>query len=147
MTTTVLIKPLSPLATIPTYQTNGSAGLDLHACVSEDLTLEPGERLMVPTGLAMAIPKGYEGCVRPRSGWAWKHGLTVLNSPGTIDSDYRGEIKVILYNTGKEPILIANGERIAQLVVQVVPQIMVSVVSELDETTRGEGGFGSTGTT
>jgi dUTP pyrophosphatase len=115
--------------------------------VSEDLTLEPGERLMVPTGLAMAIPKGYEGCVRPRSGWAWKHGLTVLNSPGTIDSDYRGEIKVILYNTGKEPILIANGERIAQLVVQVVPQIMVSVVSELDETTRGEGGFGSTGTT
>ena len=133
MTTTVLIKPLSPHATIPTYQTNGSAGLDLHACVSEDLTLEPGERLMVPTGLAMAIPKGY--------------GLTVLNSPGTIDSDYRGEIKVILYNAGKEPILIANGERIAQLVVQVVPQIMVSVVSELDETERGGGGFGSTGTT
>ena len=132
---------------LPAYETQGSAGMDVRAALAEDegLTLKPGERAMVPTGLSVAIPQGYEIQVRPRSGLAAKHGLTCLNTPGTIDSDYRGEIKVILINLGQEAFTIRRGERIAQLVVSPVTQLTWDEVTALDETARGAGGFGSTG--
>jgi len=132
---------------LPEPQTEGAAGMDLTAALAEDspLILVPGARTAVPTGLEMAIPRGYEGQVRPRSGLALKQGLTVLNAPGTIDSDYRGEVKVILVNLGQEALTIRRGDRIAQLVVAptIIPH--VQIVKELDETSRGIGGFGSTG--
>ena len=132
---------------LPAYETIGSAGMDVRAAVAEDdpMVLMPGERAMVPTGLSVAIPQGYEIQVRPRSGLAAKHGLTCLNTPGTIDSDYRGEIKVILINLGQEAFTIQRGERIAQLVLAPVTQLAWQKVSALDETDRGAGGFGSTG--
>lgn len=132
---------------LPAYETTGSAGMDVRAAVpeGEPLVLEPGARAMVPTGLSMAIAQGYEIQVRPRSGLAAKHGLTCLNTPGTIDSDYRGEVKVILVNLGSEPFTIARGERIAQLVLAPVTQLEWRQVDSLDETERGPGGFGSTG--
>jgi dUTP pyrophosphatase len=132
---------------LPAYETAGSAGMDVRAAVPEDepMVLAPGARAMVPTGLSVAIPEGYEIQVRPRSGLAAKHGLTCLNTPGTIDSDYRGEIKVILINLGAEPFTIARGERIAQLVLAPVTQLGWAKVDTLDETSRGTGGFGSTG--
>ncbi|MEZ5947050.1 MAG: dUTP diphosphatase [Hyphomonas sp.] len=132
---------------LPAYETVGSAGMDVRAAVpeGEPMVLAPGERAMVPTGLSVAIPLGYEIQVRPRSGLAAKHGLTCLNTPGTIDSDYRGEIKVILINLGQEPFTIARGERIAQLVLAPVTQLAWEAVDALDETARGAGGFGSTG--
>jgi len=132
---------------LPAYETSGSAGMDVRAAVpeGEPMVLAPGARAMVPTGLSVAIPEGYEIQVRPRSGLAAKHGLTCLNTPGTIDSDYRGEIKVILINLGTEPFPIARGERIAQLVLAPVTQLGWAEVSSLDETLRGTGGFGSTG--
>lgn len=132
---------------LPAYETTGSAGMDVRAAVpeGEPLVLEPGARAMVPTGLSMAIAQGYEIQVRPRSGLAAKHGLTCLNTPGTIDSDYRGEVKVILVNLGSEPFTIARGERIAQLVLAPVTQLEWRQVDSLDETKRGTGGFGSTG--
>ncbi|MBU1287470.1 MAG: dUTP diphosphatase [Alphaproteobacteria bacterium] len=132
---------------MPAYETSGSAGMDVRAAVpeAEPLVLAPGARAMVPTGLSVAIPEGYEIQVRPRSGLAAKHGLTCLNTPGTIDSDYRGEIKVILINLGSEPFTIARGERIAQLVLAPVTQLGWVSVDTLDETSRGTGGFGSTG--
>lgn len=132
---------------LPAYETTGSAGMDLRAAVPEDapLTLEPGARALVPTGLKIALEPGYEAQVRPRSGLALKHGLTCLNSPGTIDSDYRGEVGVILINHGQEPFVIRRGERIAQMVVARQEQAEVAEVETLDETTRGAGGFGSTG--
>lgn len=132
---------------LPAYETAGSAGMDVRAAVPEDepMVLAPGARAMVPTGLSVAIPEGYEIQVRPRSGLAAKHGLTCLNTPGTIDSDYRGEIKVILINLGAEPFTIARGERIAQLVLAPVTQLGWARVDTLDETSRGTGGFGSTG--
>ncbi|WP_296165561.1 dUTP diphosphatase [uncultured Brevundimonas sp.] len=132
---------------LPAYETTGSAGMDLRAAVPEDapLTLEPGARALVPTGLKIALDRGYEAQVRPRSGLALKHGLTCLNSPGTIDSDYRGEVGVILINHGQEPFVIRRGERIAQMVIARHEQADVAEVETLDDTLRGAGGFGSTG--
>ncbi len=129
--------------TLPAYATQGAAGMDVLS--AEDVTLAPGARHAVATGLAMAIPEGYEIQVRPRSGLALKHGISVPNTPGTIDSDYRGELKVILINHGAEPFAIQRGDRIAQLVLVPVTQAAWQEVNELDETGRGEGGFGSTG--
>ncbi len=130
---------------LPEYQTVGSAGLDLPAAVDDPVTLAPGQRALVPTGLAIALPIGYEAQVRPRSGLAVKHGVTVLNSPGTIDSDYRGEVRIALINHGAEPFTIARGERIAQLIVAPVTQIQWRECESLDETERNAGGFGHTG--
>ena len=132
---------------LPAYETAGSAGMDVRAAVpeGEPMVLAPGARAMVPTGLSVAIPQGYEIQVRPRSGLAAKHGLTCVNTPGTIDSDYRGEIKVILINLGQEAFTIQRGERIAQLVLAPVTRLAWSEVEALDETARGAGGFGSTG--
>ena len=132
---------------LPAYETEGAAGMDLRAAVPQDapVTLQPGERQMIPTGLSMAIPPGYEVQVRPRSGLAAKHGLTCLNSPGTVDSDYRGELKVILINLGREAFVVQRGERIAQMVVAPVTCGVFEEVDVLPETVRGEGGFGSTG--
>ena len=128
---------------LPAYATDGAAGMD--AVAAEDVTLAPGARHAVATGLALAIPPGYEIQVRPRSGLALKHGITVPNTPGTIDSDYRGELKVILINHGPHPFEVRRGDRIAQLVLAPVTRATWLEVDELDETTRGEGGFGSTG--
>lgn len=130
---------------LPTYETAGSAGMDLPAALEETIVLGSLERVAVPTGLQIAIPDGFEGQVRPRSGLAFRHGLTVTNAPGTIDSDYRGELKVLLVNLGAEPVRLERGMRIAQLVIAPVVQAEVSEVSTLDETNRGAGGFGSTG--
>jgi dUTP pyrophosphatase len=132
---------------LPAYQTNDAAGLDLMAAVAENepLTLAPGQYALVPTGLAMALPPGYEAQVRPRSGLAAKHGVTVLNSPGTIDADYRGEIKVILINHGRTAFVVKRGERIAQMVIAPMVQAALVPVATLSATDRGAGGFGSTG--
>lgn len=132
---------------LPAYETSGSAGMDVRAAVpdTDPMVLMPGARAMVPTGLSVAIPEGYEIQVRPRSGLAAKHGITCLNTPGTIDSDYRGEIKVILVNLGDTPFTIARGERIAQLVLAPVIRFGWKQVDSLNETSRGAGGFGSTG--
>lgn len=132
---------------LPAYETADAAGMDLRAAVGEDapVTLAPGERAMIPTGLTIALPTGHEAQVRPRSGLAAKHGVTCLNTPGTIDADYRGEVKVILINLGQEPFVIRRGERIAQMVIAPVTRAELSVVATLDETLRGAGGFGSTG--
>lgn len=132
-------------AILPSYQTVGAAGADLCAYLPEPVVLAPGQRAMVPTGLSFAIPSGYEIQVRPRSGLAAKNGITVLNSPGTIDSDYRGEVKVILINLGTENFTISHGDRIAQMVVAPVVQAQFQVVESLSATERGQGGFGSTG--
>lgn len=128
---------------LPAYATSGAAGMDVVS--AEDVTIAPGARYAVATGLALAIPQGFEIQVRPRSGLALKHGITVPNTPGTIDSDYRGELKVILINLGDEPFAIARGDRVAQLVLAPVVQAAWDEVAELDATERGEGGFGSTG--
>ncbi|CAM3895677.1 dUTP diphosphatase [Cohnella lubricantis] len=130
---------------LPKRMSEWAAGFDLHAAIEEPLTLAPGERALVPTGFAMAMPRELEAQIRPRSGLALKHGITCLNSPGTIDADYRGEVKVLLINLGQQPFVIERGERIAQMVFQTVPQVELSEVSELSETVRGEGGFGHTG--
>jgi dUTP pyrophosphatase len=124
---------------------SGAAGMDLAACVDSPLTLAPGDRALVPTGVAIAVPAGYEAQVRPRSGLAAKHGVTCLNSPGTIDSDYRGEVMVLLINLGREPFVVQTGLRIAQMVLAPVVRAEVEEVAELPPTTRGAGGFGSTG--
>ncbi len=139
-----------PELALPDYATEGAAGLDLRACLSpgdrtHGLKLPPLGRVLVPTGLAIALPDGHEGQVRPRSGLAVRHGLTLLNSPGTIDSDYRGEVQVLLVNLGAETATIRHGERIAQLVVAPVTRVRPTAVDTLDETARGAGGFGSTG--
>lgn len=130
---------------LPAYATEGAAGLDLKAALSDPLTLKPGERGIVPTGLKMAIPQGFEGCVRPRSGLAMKQGLTLTNAPGTIDSDYRGEVKVLVINLGQEPVVLKRGDRIAQLLISPVSQAQVVKVEQVDDTARGTGGFGHTG--
>jgi len=130
---------------LPAYATGGSAGMDLLAAVTEPVTLAPGERRLVPTGFAIALPAGFEAQVRPRSGLALKQGVTVLNAPGTIDADYRGEVGVILVNLGGEAFAIRRGDRIAQLVVAPTVQAAWQEVADLDETARGAGGFGSTG--
>jgi dUTP pyrophosphatase len=129
----------------PRYQTEGAAGMDLPAAVAEPLTLAPGARALVPTGWAAAIPEGFEGQVRPRSGLALKHGVTVLNAPGTVDADYRGELKVLLVNHGPEDFVVRRGDRIAQLVISPVVRAELREATSLDETARGAGGYGSTG--
>ncbi|MFN3225894.1 MAG: dUTP diphosphatase [Hyphomicrobiales bacterium] len=131
---------------LPSYATPGAAGADLRAAVESDLVLEPGAHALVPTGLKIALPAGHEAQVRPRSGLAAKHALTVVNAPGTVDADYRGEIHVILINLGTQAVTIERGMRIAQMVVAPVVQAIFSAVDELDGTERGSGGFGSTGT-
>lgn len=132
---------------LPSYETGGAAGMDLRAAVPADqpLTLKPGERALVPTGFIFEVPHGYEAQIRPRSGLAIKNGITCLNSPGTVDSDYRGEVKVILANLGQDDFTIERGMRIAQMVIAPVTQVAVSEVTETSETARGAGGFGSTG--
>ncbi len=130
-------------AIVPSYQTVGSAGLDV--CCSESFELNPMQRKMVGTGIRMAVPTGYEAQVRPRSGLAHKHGIALVNSPGTIDSDYRGEVKLILINLGSEAVQFNHGDRIGQIVICPVTKASVKVVEQLDQTQRGEGGFGSTG--
>jgi dUTP pyrophosphatase len=142
----VLIKcKIQDGVTLPKYKTCGSAGADICAFIKEPIVLKKGERFAVPTGLSFEIPVGYEVQIRPRSGLALNYGVTCLNTPGTIDSDYRGEIKVILINLGEEDFTINNGERIAQMVVTPVVQCDFEIVDELSSTLRGEGGFGSTG--
>lgn len=134
---------LGPDAVLPTYHTEHSAGMDLRSTI--DIDLEPGQRMLVPTGIRMAIPEGFEGQVRPRSGLALKFGIGMVNSPGTIDSDYRGEIGVLLINLGQEAVTFQKGERIAQLVICPIARAQLLPVDELEQTVRGAGGFGSTG--
>ncbi len=130
---------------LPSYQSDGSSGLDLCAAVNKDLTLQPGDVKLIPTGLSISLPEGYEAQIRPRSGLALRYGLGFVNAPGTIDADYRGEIGVIAINWGKKPLTIKRGERIAQMVIHTVSRAIVEEVNELDATQRGEGGFGHSG--
>ncbi len=130
---------------LPKYMTEYSSGMDLYAAVEEEISLEPGERKLIPTGIAVSIPEGYEGQVRPRSGLALRAGITLVNTPGTIDADYRGEIGVLLINLGGHPFKVKRGDRIAQLVIAPIIQATVELVDELDETPRSAGGFGHTG--
>jgi len=148
MKLTVKFKPLAHFRDLPLpqFETALAAGADLRAALDEDMTLAPGGRALVPTGFAMALPAGYEAQIRPRSGLAYKHGITCLNTPGTIDADYRGEVKVLLINHSDAPFAITRGERIAQMVIAPITQPDFVSVESLDETVRGEGGFGSTGT-
>jgi dUTP pyrophosphatase len=129
----------------PSYETAHSAGMDIRAAVTDSVVLKPGERQLIPTGFAMALPPGFEAQIRPRSGLAIKHGITMLNSPGTIDSDYRGEVKVIAVNHGSEPYTVNRGDRIAQMIIAPVVQARMIQTESLDNTDRGDGGFGSTG--
>ena len=142
----IQIKKLSNSVLIPRYETLGSSGMDIAAHIEENLIINPGEKTLVSTGFSISIPRGYEIQIRPRSGLAVKKNITVLNTPGTIDADYRGEIKVILINFGKEKFVIKNGDRIAQMVVCPVIHADLEEVEELSDTERGQGGFGSTGT-
>lgn len=142
----VRCQALRPGARLPQRMTEGAAGWDLHACLERELVLDPGQRAVVPTGLVLAIPAGYEGSVRARSGLAFRHGVAVLNGPGTIDSDYRGEVGVLLVNLGREPYTVRDGERIAQIVFQAVPAGRVEWGEVDGDTGRGTGGFGHTGT-
>lgn len=130
---------------LPVYQTELSAGMDLHANLSEAVTLEPGHRTLIPTGLFLELPEGFEAQIRPRSGLALKHGITVLNSPGTIDADYRGEVKVLLINHGQDAFIINHGERIAQMIVAKHETVSWQITTDLSDTTRGAGGYGSSG--
>ncbi len=139
------VKRMRNHARLPAYMTDQAAGMDLTAALDEPLVLDPGQRVLVPTGIAVAIPPGFEGQVRPRSGLALRQGLTMLNSPGTIDSDYRGEIAVIVINHGHEPVTIAPGDRIAQLIIAPVVRARLVETRELEGTGRGGGGFGHTG--
>ena len=141
----VLIKKLSPEVKSPSYKTNGASGMDLIAFVKKPIKILPGETNLVPTGISIAIPEGYEIQIRPRSGLAAKNQITVLNTPGTIDSDYRGEIKIILINHGKKEFIINNNDRVAQMVLTPVSKIELKEVEMLTNTNRGKGGFGSTG--
>jgi dUTP pyrophosphatase len=146
--TTLRLKRLSPRATTPRYHSDGAAGLDLSACLPEatpEVTIAPGKIEVIPTGIAMAVPNGFEAQVRPRSGLASKQGLTLPNAPGTIDSDYRGEVLVPMINLGGEPFTITHGMRIAQMIIAPVARARVIEVDDLDATPRGAGGFGSTG--
>lgn len=141
----VQLQILRPTAVVPRYMTAHAAGMDLHAALEHSLTLHPGERTLIPTGLALSIPPGYEGQVRPRSGLALKRGIALVNSPGTIDADYRGEVGIIMINHGQEAVVIAPGERIAQLVIAPVVQARLVTVATLTATARAAGGFGHTG--
>lgn len=141
----VLIKRLSPSVQLPSYKTNGASGMDLMAFIEQPIELEPGKSCLVPTGLSVAFPEEYEIQIRPRSGLAAKNNITVLNTPGTIDSDYRGELKIILFNHGNENFLINNSDRIAQMILTPIIKMELQETDELPDTVRGEGGFGSTG--
>ena len=143
--TKILIKRLSKEISLPKYETTGSSGMDLAANIAGNISIDPGKTAIIPTGLALSIPKGFEVQIRPRSGLAAKKKISVLNTPGTIDSDYRGEIKVILINQGQETFKVEKGLRIAQMVVCPVVQAQIKEVEDLSETKRGKGGFGSTG--
>ena len=135
----------NPDLPLPSYQSGGSSGLDLRAAIVKELTLKPGDIRLIPTGISISLPKGYEAQIRPRSGLALKYGLGFVNSPGTIDADYRGEISVIAINWGKKTLTIRRGDRIAQMVINKVFRAIVEEVEELDDTKRGEGGFGHSG--
>ncbi len=130
---------------LPSYESEFAAGMDIRAALDESIKLKPGSRALIPTGLKMALPKGYEAQIRPRSGLAYRNGITMLNTPGTIDADYRGEVKVLAVNLGDEPFVINHGDRVAQMVIAPVTQAEVKEVEDLSETERGTGGFGSTG--
>ncbi|WP_293799426.1 dUTP diphosphatase [uncultured Bosea sp.] len=130
---------------LPAYETAGAAGLDLRAAIDAPVTLAPGARALIPSGLAMQLPEGFEGQIRPRSGLALRHGVTVLNAPGTVDCDYRGEVSVVLINHGSEPFTVTRGDRIAQFVIAPVTHALLSEVETLSQTARGAGGYGSTG--
>lgn len=145
VTVAVQVLPGAEDIPLPAYMSPHASGMDLRAAVVEPLELQPGERALVPTGLRVAIPRGYEGQVRPRSGLAVRHGISLLNAPGTIDADYRGEIQVILANLGQEPVTIERGDRIAQMVIAPVARAELAPTESLDETERGAGGFGHTG--
>ncbi len=140
----VRLDPERP-APLPERATSGAAGVDLRAALERPLLVAPGERVSIPTGLALEIPEGYEGQVRPRSGLAFKRGLTVVNAPGTIDADYRGEVRILLVNLGSEPVEVAPGDRVAQLVIHRLPTVVLEEAAALRETPRGAGGFGHTG--
>ena len=144
--TKILIKRLSKEVSLPKYETSGSSGMDLAANIDANINIDPGKTAIIPTGLALSIPKGFEVQIRPRSGLAAKQKISVLNTPGTIDADYRGEVKVILINLGQETFKVEKGLRIAQMVVCPVVQAQLKEVDDLSETERGKGGFGSTGT-
>ena len=141
----VLIKKLYPTVQLPSYKTNGASGMDLMACIEKPIILEPGKSSLVPTGLSVAFPEKYEIQIRPRSGLAAKNNISVLNTPGTIDSDYRGELKIILFNHGNENFMISNNDRIAQMVLTPTIKMELEETNELPETIRDKGGFGSTG--
>ena len=130
---------------LPSYESEYAAGMDIRAALEEPITLDPGERTLIPTGLQMALPKGYEAQIRPRSGLAYRNGVTMLNTPGTIDADYRGEVKVLAVNLGNEQFEVNHGDRVAQMVIAPVIQAKVNEVDTLPDTERGDGGFGSTG--
>ena len=130
---------------LPSYESKAAAGMDLRAALSDPISIKPGDRMLVPTGLKMAIPTGFEAQIRPRSGLAYRHGVTLLNTPGTIDADYRGEVKVLIINHGEHAFTISHGDRIAQMVIAPVSQATIKEADSLDETERNEGGFGSTG--
>ena len=144
--TKILIKRLSKEVSLPKYETSGSSGMDLAAYIDSNININPGQTAIIPTGLALSIPKGFEVQIRPRSGLAAKQKISVLNTPGTIDADYRGEIKVILINLGPEPFKVEKGLRIAQMIVCPIVQAQLKEVDDLSKTERGKGGFGSTGT-
>ena len=141
----VLIKKLNPDVKLPSYKTSGASGMDLMACIEKPIKISPNSSYLVPTGLSMAFSEGYEVQIRPRSGLAAKNNITILNTPGTIDSDYRGEIKIILFNHGKEDFLINNKDRVAQMILTPVVKMEFEETDNLPDTLRGEGGFGSTG--
>ena len=141
----VLIKRLNPAVKLPTYKTNGASGMDLMAFIKDSINVKPKTSCLIPTGLSLAFPEKYEIQIRPRSGLAAKNNISILNTPGTIDSDYRGEIKVIIYNHGNKDFMINNGDRIAQMILMPVIKMELEETDQLPETIRGEGGFGSTG--
>ena len=141
----VLFKRLNQKAKLPSYKTSGSSGMDLMACIDEPITIKPNESMLIPTGIAIAIPEDAEVQIRPRSGLAAKSSISVLNTPGTIDSDYRGELKIILFNHGKDEFTINDEDRVAQMVLMPILKVEIEETNELPETVRGSGGFGSTG--
>jgi len=141
----IKLKKINKRAIIPKYMTPLSAGMDIYACIEEEIILKPGQRVLIPTGIALSIPEGYEAQIRPRSGLALKYGVFPINTPGTIDADYRGEIKIILANLGEKEFKIKYGDRIAQMIINKIEKCEFVIVDELDKSQRGDGGFGSTG--
>ena len=141
----VLIKKISSTVQLPTYKTNGASGMDLMACIEKPISLEPGKSCLIPTGLSVAFPEKYEIQIRPRSGLAAKNNISVLNTPGTIDSDYRGELKIILFNHSNENFIVNNNDRVAQMVLTPIVKMELEEINELPNSNRGDGGFGSTG--